>query len=102
VSVRELDTSRESPQHGKIGRLTPLIRLGKEPERTFEIFTLLGRKVHTQNKKGVRKEYHESGISERGLKEDSSFRLNAPEIVVTKLTVPILLEHGTPTISAEI
>jgi len=36
------------------------------------------------------------------VKEDSSFRLNAPENAVTKLTVPILLEHGTPTISAVI
>jgi len=50
----------------------------------------------------VRKENHESGKRERGVKEDSFFRLNAPENAVTKLTVPILLEQGTPTISAEI
>ena len=49
----------------------------------------------------MRKE-NESGKHEGGVKEDSSFRLNAPENAVTKLTVPvpILLEHGTPTISA--
>jgi len=35
-------------------------------------------------------------------KGSSSFRVNAPENTVTKLTVPILLEHSTPTISAEI
>jgi len=62
---------------------------------------LFGRKVHTQKRKGVRKENHESGKRERGVKEDT-FRLNAPENAVTKLTVPILLEHGTSTTSAEI
>ena len=70
--------------------------------RTFETFTLFGRKFHTQKKKGVRKENHESGKRERGVEEGSSFSLNTPENAVTKLTVPILLEHGTPTISAEI
>ena len=50
----------------------------------------------------MRKENHESGKRKRGVKEGSSFRLNAPENAVRKLTVPILLEHGTPTISAEI
>ena len=45
---------------------------------------------------------NESGKRERGVKEDSSFRLNAPENTVTKLAVPILLEHGTPNISVEI
>ena len=69
--------------------------------RTFETFALFGRKVHTQNKKGVRKENHESGKRERGVEEGSSFPLNAPENAVTKLMVPILLEHGTRTISAE-
>ena len=58
--------------------------------------------VHTQDNKGVRKENHESGKPERGVKEDSYFSLNTPENAVTKLTVQILLENGTPTVSAEI
>jgi len=48
----------------------------------------------------VRKESHESGKLEIGVKKGSSFRLNAHENAVTKLTVPISLEHGTPNISA--
>jgi len=63
---------------------------------------LFRRNVHTQNRKGVRKENQEARKRERVVKEDSSFRLNAPENAVTKVTVPILLEHGTPNISAEI
>ena len=50
----------------------------------------------------MRKENQEARKRERVVKEDSSFRLNAPENAVTKVTVPILLEHGTPNISAEI
>jgi len=50
----------------------------------------------TQNKKGVRKENHASGKRER------CKGFNAPENAVTKRTYPFLLEHGTPTISAEI
>jgi hypothetical protein len=34
--------------------------------------------------------------------EDSSFHLNLPENAVKRPKVPILLEHGTPTISVEI
>ena len=68
----------------------------------METFTLSWRKVHTQNTKRVRKQNHESEKRERGVKEDSSFRLHAPENAVAKLAVPILLEHGTPTISVEI
>ena len=52
--------------------------------------------------KGVPKENHESGKRKTEVKEDSSFCLNAPENAVMKPVVPILLEHGTPTISVEI
>ena len=50
----------------------------------------------------MRKENHEPRKRERSKRRQLSFRLNAPENAVTKLTVPILLQHGTPTISAEI
>ena len=60
------------------------------------------RKVHTKNEQGVRKENRESGKRERGVNDDSSFRLNVSENAVSTHTVPIILEHGTPTISADI
>jgi len=50
----------------------------------------------------VRKENRESGKRERGVNDDSSFRLNVSENAVSTHTVPIILEHGTPTISADI
>jgi hypothetical protein len=45
----------------------------------------------------VKKGNKESGKPERGANDDSSFHLNAPDNAVTKSTVDILLEHGTPT-----
>ena len=50
----------------------------------------------------MRKENRESGKRERGVNDDSSFRLNVSENAVSTHTVPIILEHGTPTISADI
>ena len=60
------------------------------------------RKVHTKNDQGVQKEIRESGKREGGVNDDSSFRLNVSENAVSTHTVPIILEHGTPTISADI
>ena len=60
------------------------------------------RKVHTKNDQGVRKENHELGKREGGVNDDSSFHLNVSENAVSTHTVPIILEHGTPTISADI
>ena len=36
-----------------------------------------------------------------GVEDDSSFHLTTPENAVKELTVPLLLEHGTPSISVE-
>ena len=60
------------------------------------------RKVHTKNDQGVQKEIRESGKREGGVNDDSSFRLNVSENAVSTHTVPIIFEHGTPTISADI
>ena len=41
------------------------------------------------------------GKREGGVEDDSSFHLTTPENAVKELTVPLLLEHGTPSISVE-
>ena len=55
-------------------------------------------KPPTRNKKGRNKGNNESGKRERGVNEDTSFHLNAPDNAVAKSVVCVLLEHGTHTI----
>jgi hypothetical protein len=50
----------------------------------------------------VREENRESGKRDRGVNDNSSFRLNAPENAVRNHKAPIILEHGTPTVSVYI
>jgi hypothetical protein len=54
------------------------------------------------NKKDSEKGNKASGKLERGVNEDSPFRLTVPDNAVTKSEVAIQLEHGTPTILVEI
>ena len=51
---------------------------------------------------GSQKRSEKSGKRIRGEKEDSSFHLGAPDDAVTKSSVSVTLEQGTPIISVEI
>jgi len=55
----------------------------------------------TRTEEGSQKRKQGSGKRERGVKEDSSFHLNAHENAVKISAIP-MLEHGTPTFSVEI
>jgi len=71
---------------------------GEKPERSSTVYALPVTSLFTrQNGEAVRK--HE--IRERGVSEDSSLRLNAPENAVKGPTVSFYLEHGAPTVSLE-
>jgi hypothetical protein len=67
----------------------------------FETSALL-RPALAQNEKGVWKENHEPGKAERGVNEDISFHLNAPENAFRIHQVFITMEYAVPTRSVEI
>jgi hypothetical protein len=68
----------------------------------FEALTFPWRRFKAESRKWFQEGRQEAGKWERGVREDSSFRLIAPETAVEKPKVPILWEHGTSTISVEI
>jgi hypothetical protein len=87
----------EIKEGGKLHQLT----WEEKPQSTFEAFTSSGTQAHT-HKKVSEKGNKASGKLERGVNEDSSFRLTVPDNAVTKSEVTMQLEHGTPTILVEI
>ena len=69
---------------------------GKKRERTFETFTLFGRKVHTQKNKGVRKENHEPGKRERNVKDSSTFASTPLKTLSRNLRFPFYCSTAHP------
>jgi hypothetical protein len=72
---------------------------GKEQDRAFES---TGEKPPYPTRQDSRKETYSSGNRQKGAKDDSSARLDASVYAVTKQTVSVALEPGTPSISVKI
>jgi hypothetical protein len=101
TSVKGSATSRGSVRRGINERLVPPIRLGRGTQVNV-------RDVHDPpaNAPHLKRRASAGGKPRnretRDVNDDSSFRLNAPENAVRNHKVPIILEHGMPTVLVDI
>jgi hypothetical protein len=72
-----------------------------EPDRAFKTFRVSRRKTPTPNKRDPKSE-SEFGKRQKGVKEDSSSRLEATVNAVIRPTVSVELERGTPSVAVKI